>query len=210
SISISIRAHLGDAVSLGGKVTLEINQTNVDVSGTNALSFTIGGQSKLLDVEAGPALLRVVIEGATAGEKAFPEIAGQRLEAARFEFRQQTLNGVDGLPNTTDDIKILRVSAQGVGLNLGGGIAVIDQGTLDLEITAAGLAAVISAHVVVDVASVLHLETSVTVKINQRATEAEIGGETLPAGPYLLVELEDVDFNLLGLVSVTDADLVIE
>ena len=187
SISISIRAHFGDAVSLGGKVTLKINQTNVDVSGTNALSFTIAGRTKPLDVAAGPALLRVVVEGATAGQKAFLEIAGQRLEADRFEFVQQTLAGVDTTLGTADDVKNLRVSALGVSLNLGGGIVVIDQGTLDLEITAAGLAAVISAHVVVDVASVLHLETSVTVKINQRRDRGRdrlrhLAGGPVPAG----------------------------
>ncbi len=206
-LSVSITADFGGAVQLGGTVELRINQTGGLVP---EQTFQLGDTTVTLPELPGPRYLRVQVTGVNGGP-AYLEIAGQRLTAELFSFEQQVLNGVDGLAGTPDDVKILKVSASGVELRLGGDLVVVSSGSLDIEISPAGLAGVVSATVSVNIPNVLSLGGSVTVKINQRAVEAVVGSTTLPAGPFLQVEANDVDVNFIdGLLVIDDADLLFE
>ena len=217
ALSVSIRANLGGAVTLGGTVKLEINQTGAEVDD----SFELAGETITLDLPEGP-YLRVALTG-IGGAPAFLEIAGQRLTAASFSFEQQSAKGPDGTLGTADDVKVLRIAASGVGLDLGDGLVVISGGTLALEKTAAGLAGVVRATITVGAPGsaldgIFSVGATVTVMINQRATAATFdrswlvdeltatvvdaifgtGAALLPAGPYLRVEAAGIFVDVLG------------
>ena len=78
---------------------------------------------------------------------------------------------------TADDVRVLRIAASGVGLDLGDGLVVISGGTLALEKTTAGLAGVVRATITSGPAGsaldgIFSVGATVTVMINQRATAA--------------------------------------
>ncbi|HEX6658585.1 MAG TPA: hypothetical protein VF065_10915, partial [Ilumatobacter sp.] len=222
-LAISVRANFGGAVQLGGTVQLELNQTGAAVTST---TVKVGGVAQTIAFADATRLLRVTLTG-IGGDPAFLEIAGQRLTAASFMFEQQAAKGPDNLLGTADDVRVLRVSASGVGLNLGNGLVVVTGGALAIEVTPAGVAGVVRATVTIGAAGsvlapIFSVTTTVTISINQRTTEArfdrswldtaigagnvtDIFGSaadaptpTIQAGKYLRVEAKGISVDVLG------------
>ncbi len=216
SLSVSVEANFGDAISLGGRVTLDINQIQDSPSGIQG-TYDLDGVPIVLDLPAGK-FLKVTVTGVSASQSAFLEIAGQRLEATSFSFEQTGSAGPDGIPGNADDTKILRVTGTGIALNLGDGLVTIDEGVLVLEITPAGLAGVVRADIGITLGTIISVDARVTISINRRTTaarfdrtwlETELGttvtteifgtavNPTLQAGPYLKVEALGIDVSII-------------
>jgi len=143
-------------------------------------------------------------------------ILGQDI-SGNFSFEQVRNAGVDGVLNTADDTKVIRIAASGVAVTLGtGGSGVqISDGTATLLVTTDGLAGEISANATVTLGSTVVGPVQVSVSINNMAhltgtklvpvavnEQFVVGGATktlsLPAGPYVRVAVTGLSITIAG------------
>ena len=125
-----------------------------------------------------------------------------------FSFEQVKDAGPDGLFNTGDDTKVIKIAASGVGATLGSSTAgvTISAGTALLVITPAGLAGTVSAHADIHLGGGVSASGTVSVSINNTAAAVNekfvVGGANqtlvLPLGPYLKVSVTGLSLNIQG------------
>ena len=207
------------------EVTVELNIPEVTFEGTFGLkinqlpdpfparNITLGTETLTVDVPFGNYLaveLTAPADGTDVDgdldDDVLLTIAGQTLYADRLAFSQTTNNGADGIAGTADDETIVRVEGEDVGLNLGPAdepILTLGDGNLLLEINNEGLAGVVEIGAfefdLDPVNASLATDGSIEVQINNRASAFEVDADTtLPAGPFVRVEVLGLTLDILG------------
>ena len=185
-------------LNLGGAVTLNNAMVTVAINNTTAEiheNFVVGGTTYSLDLPRGP-FLRAELQGATSGTAATISVAGVTL-SGNFSFEQAT--------NSTGQ-KRVKLALSQVGLDLGGFVTV-SNGRGAFLLTPAGMAGTLSADVALgNLPEGVVFEGSFGLSINTSARPVNetftAGSETitlsLPAGPYLRVEGNDILLSVAG------------
>ncbi|MDA7536176.1 hypothetical protein N8534_00340, partial [bacterium] len=208
--SVSLR--IPGLVETTATVNVMINNTGKALTSTFPIPNADGTGDLTLGFEAG-VYFKVTIEDFSL------EFFGQTL-TGDFSFEQITGAGADGLFDTTDDKKTLRLAIANLSLFLGddGGTAGFDKdsddiglwitdGTASLIVTPRGLAGEFSAAAAVYITQGEGIAVErVTVRINSTnvaVSETFRTGNieqtlTLPAGPYLSVKVEGLEVELAG------------
>ncbi len=162
------------SITLGGTFTVVLNNTANAVDET----FLVGVGPVSLKVDAGP-YLKVAGTGVSVG------VLGQTL-SGNFAFEQNTVAGA----------KRIRFNAANVSLNLGAGAVTVTGGTATFLVTSAGFAGDISGVLAVNVPGVA-FSGPIKVRVNNTAAAVNqtfanpAATLSLPAGPYLRVEIGD-------------------
>src|SRR5207249_773628 len=207
--TVSLRGIPTSNVAIGDlSMRLEINNT------TRAVNETITGLTNPLVLPVGP---YVRVEVGTPSVPISLTVFGQTLKGV-FVFEQATSAGPDHQLNTTDDVKIIRVSATNVELFLGDdnqtpsnlsddvGVRITNGSALFL-ITPAGFAGEITASASLRIsdgnAATVHQVRVAIDNLSQAVDEQfRIGGSiqtlSLPAGPFVRVELNGLTLTILG------------
>ncbi|MDC0296391.1 hypothetical protein OAK95_01935, partial [Akkermansiaceae bacterium] len=208
--SVSLR--IPGLVETTATVNVMINNTGKALTSTFPIPNADGTGDLTLGFEAG-VYFKVTIEDFSL------EFFGQTL-TGDFSFEQITGAGADGLFDTTDDEKTLRLAIANLSLFLGddGGTAGFDKdsddiglwitdGTASLIVTPRGLAGEFSAAAAVYITQGEGIAVErVTVRINSTnvaVSETFRTGNieqtlTLPAGPYLSVKVKGLEVELAG------------
>ncbi|PYQ02014.1 MAG: hypothetical protein DMF83_24450, partial [Acidobacteria bacterium] len=207
--TVSLRGIPTSNVTIGDlSMRLEINNT------TRAVNETITGLTNPLVLPVGP---YVRVEVGTPSVPISLTVFGQTLKGV-FVFEQATSAGPDHQLNTTDDVKIIRVSATNVELFLGDdnqtpsnlsddvGVRITNGSALFL-ITPAGFAGEITASASLRIsdgnaATVNQVRVAIN-NLSQAVDEQfRIGGSlqtlSLPMGPFVRVELNGLTLTILG------------
>ncbi|HEX4525985.1 MAG TPA: VCBS repeat-containing protein, partial [Gaiellaceae bacterium] len=183
SIGGSVSAALpGFAASF--TVSVEVNTTTGDHSGIPAGSLRVSADALTLT------------------------FLGTQTLTGNFLFEQVKDAGPDGLFNTGDDTKVIKVGVTNLGLTLGTATAgvTISGGTALLVITSAGLAAQFGATATINLGPSVAATATVTASINNTNAAVNekfvVGGVTqtlaLPIGPYLKIAVTGLSVTIAG------------